>query len=194
MPPVASTTCEESTASRCPSGRASSTPATRGPAVDEVDQLEALEPADIRSLQGGCARARMTAAPVRSPPAWTMRWRPWPASRPSSGVPSAPRSKVVPRSRSQVIRDAAARSRAPRLSGSHNCAPTRIVSAACRAGESSRPIAAAMPPCARRGRPSPIAPYRNERAAFERERRRESRDATADDDGRRPDEMSTIMA
>ena len=105
----------------------------------------------------------------------------WPASRPSTSVPSAPRSKTrAERSRSHVDpRLAAASVTARAISAS----PTPPDARSCRPRAAPRghrwPIAAAIPPCARPLEPlaEPCTVSSTSTQSSSPERRRETRDA-----------------
>ena len=62
--------------------------------------------------------------------------------------PSGSRSKAAPHSASSATRPGPSSTRTRTASARHRPSPAAIVSAACSAGESSRPTAAAMPPWA----------------------------------------------
>ena len=94
--------------------------------------------------------ARKISRPVPSPVACTIRFLLCAASSPSRQPPSGRRSKPTPsRARCSTAAGAAWTIRLA-ISPSQRPAPAAMVSATCRAGSSSSPIAAASPPCAHR--------------------------------------------
>ncbi len=131
----------------------------------------------------------MTAAPVRSPPACTMRSRPWPASRPSASSPPASRSNSTPSSRSQSMRPGAASVTSAAIAGARG--PRRRAGCRPRAAPAGRP----------RRSPRRCHPARGTRRHRRRARRQTTMqpssasaverpgDAAADDDGRRRDDV-----
>ena len=94
--------------------------------------------------------ARMISRPVPSPVACTIRLRPCAASRPSRQPPSGRRSKATPSLARCSTAAGAAWTMRLATASSQRPAPAASVSARCRAGSSSPPIAAASPPCAHR--------------------------------------------
>ena len=89
------------------------------------------------------------AAPVAAPPAWRIRRRLWPPSRPSAYVPPGAVSNPTPSDARCAIRLGPSSTSVRTAAGSHSPRPTRSVSSRCCSGESSGPIAAATPPWAK---------------------------------------------
>ena len=74
------------------------------------------------------------AAPVAAPPAWRIRRRLWPPSRPSAYVPSGAVSKPTPSDARCAIRLGPSSTSVRTAAGSHRPRPTRSVSSRCCCG------------------------------------------------------------
>ena len=157
MPPVASTTAGARIGSSSPAAVRTETPTTMPP-----ERSRSTAWVSSRTSMSGRAstaerKVRISSAPVASPLAWTMRWREWPASRPSISSPPASRSNRAPLSISHASRSGAAPVTSSATTGSASPEDTASVSTAWRWGSSSAAMAAATPPWAQRLDPSPSA-------------------------------------
>ena len=148
MPPVASTTARARIGERGAVASADDEPRA---APSWVTSEVAASGSNTRMRSWVAASAdssRVMRRPVAAPPAWTIRRREWPPSRPSASLPERSASNCTPSSWRSWTR-AADSSHSTRTALSlAQARPAAIVSAMWAALESSGASAAAIPPCA----------------------------------------------